>query len=124
MIKRTTLNRIEHRLLSMHVDDIEPLFVLYSDTIKYMPNITLHQILNALIKLLEMGFSECMVNKDGKWQECQNITIKDLEERFKGDKFSNNFIYDPVYANDYYFRITSKGRLEERKKIYDSYYLE
>lgn len=121
MTKETILSRLEHNLLSMQVDDIEPLYVLYSDTKRDIKGTTLEQILNALIKLVNMGLSECIIKKRGRWQQCKELTVLDLMKRFEGQSEEEKIEY-PMSANEYYFKVTKKGRLEESKSIYDPYY--
>ena len=121
MKKDMVLNRIEHHLLSMQVDDDEPLFILYADTKRDIRGTTLDQILKALVKLLGMGLSECLIKNGGKWQKCENLTLSDLKRRFEGQSEEDKLKY-PIHTDEYYFKITAKGKLEEAKKIYDAYY--
>lgn len=64
MDKTRILNRLEHHLLSIQMDDIEPLFILYADTIRDVEGANLELVLEALIKLMDMGFSECIIKKE------------------------------------------------------------
>jgi len=121
MIEEQVLNRVEHHLLSMQVDDTEPLFILYSDTKRDIEGTTLNQILHALIKLTHKGFSVCIIKKGEKWQQCKKLTLTDLKRRFKGQSEEEKTEY-PMYVNEYYFKITEKGKLEESKEIYNTYY--
>jgi hypothetical protein len=118
------LNRVEHHLLSMQTDDIEPLFILYADTRRDITGVTFDQINKSLIKLIDMGFSECKISKKGTWQKYK-LTLNDLEQRIKG-KSEEDIVKHPQYINEYYieyyFKITDKGRVEEAKEIYDAYY--
>jgi hypothetical protein len=115
------LNKIEHHLLSMQVDDSEPLFILYADTKRDIKGTTLDIILTALIRLIYLGFSDCLQEKEGKWQICENITLNDLKKRFEGQSDDEQLKY-PIHINEYYFKITQKGEEEENRDIYDSYY--
>ena len=115
------LNRLEHNLLSMQMEDIEPLFVLYAEARRDIEEATLDLVLEALIKLVDMGFSECIIKKGASWQPCEALTLNDLKQRFEGQTEEEKLEY-PMHTNEYYFRITEKGRLEEDKDIYDAYY--
>jgi hypothetical protein len=121
MSGKKILNRIEHHLLSMQMDDSEPLFVLYSDTIRDIKNATLEKVLESLVKLIELDYSICEQKKWGKWRLCTDITVEKLQKRFEGLSEIKKRQY-PEYKNEYYFKITSKGREEEVKDIYIDYY--
>ncbi len=115
------LNRLEHNLLTMQMDDIEPLFVLYRGTIKDIEEVTLDQILEALVKLVNLGFTECKQKKWGKWRPCKNLCVDVLKRRFAGLSEEKKREY-PLRVSEYYFDITEKGRLEEKRDVYDIYY--
>jgi hypothetical protein len=117
------LNHLEHNLLSMQVDDIEPLFILYADTIRDVKGATLDTILQALTKLMNLGYTQCTRNEEGTWHPCNNLTFEDLKNRFEGQSEEEKKQY-PMHVNEYYFQITDKGREEEAKTIYDAYYPE
>jgi hypothetical protein len=109
----------------MQSNDSEPLFILYADTIRNYEGATLDLVLESLIKLINLGFSECLIKEEedekGKWQICSKLTIEDLMKRFEGQSEGEKIKY-PSHTNEYYFQITDKGRKEEAKKIYDPYY--
>jgi hypothetical protein len=113
------LSRIEHNLLSMQVDDIEPLFILYADTNRDVEGATLELILKALVKLARFGLSQVYI-VDTKYKLIPKITFKDLKQRFK-DLPKQEWGKYPE-APEYYFEITEKGRQEEPKPEYDVYY--
>jgi hypothetical protein len=123
--RKLKLNKIEHHLLSMQGNESEPLFILYADTIRDYKGATLDIVLESLIKLNTLGYSECIIKEEedekGKWRICNNLTIGDLKKRFKGQSEEEKVNY-PSHTNEYYFQITDKGRKEEAKKIYDTYY--
>lgn len=121
MNEEKKLNRLEHHLLSMQMDDIEPLFILYADTMRDIKGANLELILQALIKLVNMGFSKCIQHKWGKWRPCKDLSIEKLRRRFAGLSEQKRRKY-PEYFCEYYFKITQKGRLEEIKDIYNEYY--
>ena len=121
MDRYAPLNQIEHSLLSMQVDDSEPLFILYADTKRDFENTDLDTILKSIIKLVELGYSKCLVHKDDKWDVYDNISLKDLQDRFAGLSEKEKLEY-PIYIDEYYFQITEMGRIEEAKEIYDRYY--
>ena len=66
----------------MQVDDIEPLYILYADTIRDVQGANLEVILQALIKLLQAGYCRCTQKKWGKWRSCVGITVDRLRQRF------------------------------------------
>ncbi len=115
------LNRIEHHLLSMQCNDIEPLFILYADTKRDIDGTTLDLVLKALLKLVDLGFSECIIHDGEKWKSYRHLTLPDLKKRFEGQTEEEQVEY-PMHTDEYYFKITEKGRKEEAKEIYDSYY--
>jgi hypothetical protein len=121
MNEEKILNRLEHSLLSMQMDDIEPLFILYADTMRNIEGANLELILQALIKLVNIGFSKCIQHKWGKWRPCNDPSIDKLRHRFDGLSEEKRRKY-PEFLCEYYFEITEKGRLEEAKDIYDEYY--
>jgi hypothetical protein len=121
-MNKLILDNTEHRLLSMHVDDIEPLFVLYNEIRKSIPRITISLVSKALIKLVNMGFLECFWVTKEKWLKCKSITLNDIEERIKSLTDEENEQYQSIIIDDYYFKITKQGKLEEAKEIYNSYY--
>ena len=115
------LNRLEHNLLTSQMDDIEPLFVLYAEARRYIEEATLDLVLEALIKLVDMGFSECIIERGGSLKPYEALTLNDLKQRFEGQTEEEKLEY-PMHTHEYYFKITEKGRLEEAKDIYDAYY--
>jgi len=121
MVKERTLNRLEHSLLSMQVDDIEPLFILYADTIRDIEGTTLDLVLRALVKLVNLGFSRCILEEEGELRPYKKPTFNELKRRFDGLSEEEKKEY-PMNRPEYYFEITEKGRVEEAKEIYDAYY--
>jgi hypothetical protein len=121
MAEERTLNRLEHNLLSMQVDDIEPLFILYAETSRDIEGTTLDLVLQALLKLVDMGFSQCLLGVEGKWEPCHKLTLKDLRLRFAGQSEEEQKEY-PMHVDEYYFKATDQGKVEEAKAIYDVYY--
>ena len=95
------LDKLEHSLLSRHVDDIEPLFVLYNDIRKDIPRITISQVSKALIKLVNMGFSECFWVTKEKWLKCKSITLNDIEERINSLTNEENEQCHSIIIDDY-----------------------
>jgi hypothetical protein len=119
--KSRYLNRLEHHLLSMQVDDIEPLFILYVDTISYIEEANLDLIVQGLVKLFESGYSICKQKKWGRWRLCKDLREDILKRRFLGLSEEKRKKYT-IHFSEYYFEITEKGRLEEQKDIYNVYY--
>ena len=121
MAKERTLSRLEHNLLSMQVDDIEPLYVLYADTSRDIEGTTLDMVLQALLKLVNMGLSQCLLGVEAKRKPYDKLTLKDLKLRFAGQPEEEQKEF-PMHTDEYYFEITERGRVEEAKAIYDVYY--
>jgi hypothetical protein len=121
MNSKRTLSKLEHRLLSMQVDDSEPLFILYADTTRDMPDVSLNMVLESLLKLVNLGFSRVMVHGDEGWRYLTNLSSYDLEKRFQGQSDKEKKEY-PKHLNEYYFEITDEGRKEESKEVYSIYY--
>lgn len=114
-----TLNKLEHYLLSMQVDAIEPLYVLYSDAKRDIEGANLDLILEALIKLVQTGFSKCYIG-NGDLIPCEKLTLRDLQQRFS-DLTEEEKTQYPTHG-EYFFEITKKGKEEELKEIYSDYY--
>jgi hypothetical protein len=74
MNNNEVLTIIEHNLLSNQIDDIEPLFILYLDMKRDFPEITTDQVLDALVKLVKMVFSECFFTASAGKQKCNNVS--------------------------------------------------
>ena len=121
MKEHDELNKLEHYLLSKLTDDIEPLFILYSDSIRDIRGTSLDLILQSLINLINLNFSNCLQKKWGKWRSCKKLTITTLQKRFAGLSEANRTKY-PNNVAEYYFEITEKGRIEQAKEIYDKYH--
>jgi|WetSurMetagenome_2_1015567.scaffolds.fasta_scaffold577294_1 hypothetical protein len=121
MNSQRTLNKLEHNLLSMQVMDSEPLFILYADTTRDMPDVSLDMVLESLLKLISLGLSRVMVHEDEGWRYITNISLHDLEKRFQGQSDKEKKEY-PKHLNEYYFEITDEGRKEESKEVYSIYY--
>ena len=120
MAEEEVLNRLEHNLLSMQVDDVEPMFVLYADTVRDVEGATLDLVAQALARLVELGLSRCYV-VDKEWTRCERLTFEDLKRRFHGLSEKERREY-PLYVPEYYFEITDRGRTEEAKEVYAAYY--
>lgn len=120
MSKERILNRLEHHLLSMQGNESEPLFILYADTIRDVEGATLDLVLQALIKLVNLGFSKCILINFGKKQTCESLTFEDLEKRFEGLTEEQKKEYPS--GDEYYFETTDQGRIEEAKEVYNEYY--
>jgi len=114
------LNRLEHHLLSIQVDAVEPLYALYADTNRDIEGATLDLILQALVKLVSMGFSKCLLDEDGELVPYKKLTLDDLRRRFAGLSEEERKKYPNI--PEYFFEITEKGRVEEAKEIYNAYY--
>jgi hypothetical protein len=128
MNKQPLLNRLEHNLLAMQMDDEEPLFILYADTMRDIEGATLHLIIQALVKLVRLGFSKCYFVANGdfpsnvEWKPIDKPTIEGLKRHANAYSEEDLKTY-PKYG-DYYFQITDKGMIEGAKDIYASYYSE
>jgi hypothetical protein len=115
------LSKLEHFLLSTQCNDSEPLFILYSDAVRNMPNATLEMVLKGLLRLFILGYSRVMIVGDGKTRYLSNLSLDELTKRFLGQSEKEKREY-PTHVDEYYFEITEKGRQEESKEVYSSYY--
>jgi hypothetical protein len=113
------LNKIEHNLLSMQMEDIEPLFVLYADINRDVEGTTLDLILKTLVKLVKLGLSRVYI-VDTERKLMSKITLNVLKQRFDGLPEQAWGKYPE--APEYYFEITERGRQEESKPKYEVYY--
>jgi hypothetical protein len=98
------------------------LYILYKDLKRDVSRTTTDQFLKALVKLLVLGFSECITKEKEQWQICSDMNLVKLRERLAFDMTDQRLLFDPFQIDDIYFKITPQGRIEEKKKIYDSYY--
>src|ERR1039458_2425032 len=105
----------------MQTNDLEPLYILYSDAARDIEDANLDLVLQALIRLVTLGFSRCLQKKHETWRPCKAITLEDLKKRFVGLSDQEKKEY-PMNTPEYYFEITEKGREEEAKQTYDAYY--
>jgi hypothetical protein len=117
------LNRLEHNILSLLTDDSKPLFIIYTDTIKDIEGSNLDLILQALVKLVEVGYSISTQKKWGKWRPCLDISTEKLKRQFIGQSQKKKKSY-PKCISGYYFEITEMGSIEEAKAMYEKYYEE
>ncbi len=115
------LNRLEHFILSISVDDIEPLYVIYRQAKDDVPGATIDSIISTLIKLTKLGYLECLIDSHGR-KLCENITENQLKEHCQG-KSEHELRDYPFDKNfEYEFRATRAGRVEESNDIYEEYY--
>jgi hypothetical protein len=119
MAEELTLNRLEHHLLSMQVDDVEPMFILYADTVRDVKGADLDQVLQALVNLVEMKFSTSYLVEDRRGDKV-DITLELLRKRFEGMSEDERRRYPSI--PEYYFEITPEGKVEEAKDVYSVYY--
>jgi hypothetical protein len=120
------LNRLEHFLLSSAMNDIEPLHILYSEAIDRFPNTTLKSIISGLVKLTNMGLLECFFDNYRKApakDKCDSLTEEQLERLCIGrtEQQLRQFP-EKHYGGEYEFYTSLRGREEEGRDIYDTYY--
>jgi hypothetical protein len=120
--KSKKLNKLEHSILSRHVDDVEPISVLYLETKRDFGNISVEIFTDALLKIKNLGFSDIGKLINQKWNRCLNINKILLEKYLVSDKHPDKSTISSLSPDDYYVAITPKGKIEESKKIYDIYY--
>jgi len=121
MQEHSTLNKLEHYILSGTVDGIEPFYVIYRLTMDEIEEATLDSIIAALIKLIDMEFVNCFIDFHGR-KPCENLTEEHLKLHCasRADKELREYPFDINW--EYEFHVTKKGRAEERKDIYNEYY--
>jgi hypothetical protein len=115
------LNKLEHNLLSDMMDDWEPLHYLYVLMKTKFSNITIGEVLESLVRLSNLGLMKTYYYSDVRGKsEIESLSLENLENHIKG-KDEGSLIQ---YPNDgeFYFEPTSKGRVEEAKNVYNSYY--
>jgi hypothetical protein len=123
-MKKQSLSKFEHYLLSSTLNGLEPLNVLYTDIMNRFPGATLDMIIVALVKLTKMGLVDCYYytgKKSSAKQHCKALTEEQLRKHCSGrsEEDLRNF---PDKTGDYEFQATQKGREEEAKDIYNAYY--
>lgn len=115
------LSRLEHSLLSTTADVIAPLYSLYDDVMREIEGADLEQVLQALMKLVELGLCRCLLDvKNRGWEPVEHLNIEDLRRRCSGHMEEKYLGYPDVI--EYWFEITDKGRKEEARDIYEVYY--
>ena|ERR1039457_2761162 len=97
----------------MQVDDIEPLFILYADTMRDIQGANLDPILHALVKLVGIGYSKCTQKKWGKWRPCKDLSVETLRRRFMGLSEQKKREY-PMRVSEYYFEATKGWKKRKR----------
>jgi len=124
MQQQNVLSEIEFHLLSSTMDDREPLFILYSDMMRRhgAKGANLESILQALVKLVNLGFVKCFFGEGGKRRECDSLSIQDLQKHCSG-RTEDELREYPLDSGEYEFEATPEGRKEEDKEIYQKYYL-
>jgi hypothetical protein len=125
MQQQDALSELEFHLLSATMDDREPLFILYSDTMRSgVKGANLGSILQALVKLVSLGFAKCFFDygAGGKRKECNSLSIQDLRKHCSG-RTENELREYLLDSGEYEFEATPEGRKEEAKEIYQKYYL-
>ena len=115
------LTELEYRLLSRQMDDDEPLFILYADITRDFEGITLDSVLQTLVKLVQLGFSECTVYSydSDSWESRGAISLEELRRHCEG-RTEEDLRQHP--DPEYYFEATKLGRSEALREIYARYY--
>lgn len=99
----------------------EPLYALYSDTKRDIKGTTIDLALRSLLNLVQLNFCTCLLDKGHEgWTVVDNLTLDNLRQRCNGYLNSSYMGYPDV--EEYWFKITDKGLIEESKDIYDEYY--
>ena len=121
MSQGMALTELEYRLLSRQMDDDEPLFILYADITRDFEGITLDSVLQTLVKLVQLGFSKCLVSSyvNESREPRETVTIEELRRHCEGRSEEDLRQHpDP----EYYFEATKLGRSEALREIYARYY--
>jgi hypothetical protein len=123
MCAETLLNELEYFLLFIiSMGKQEPMAILYRDARKLITGTKINSVINALLKLTDLGFIECFwVKHELKyWEPIAEPTFEDLKTRYKNYTRFEKKTY-PEFG-DYWFEITKNGKLEEVKAFYDVYH--
>jgi hypothetical protein len=126
MQQQNALSELEFHLLSDMLYDREPLYVLYSDMIRWgVSGADLESVLLALVKLVSLGFAKCFFDygEGGKRKECNSLSIQDLLKHCSG-RTEDELREYPLDSGEYEFEVTPEGRKEANKEIYQKYYLD
>ena len=126
MEEHQKLNRLEHFLLSSAMNGLEPLNVMYGEAIDSIPGATLKSIISALVKLINIGLLECYFDnykKASAKEKCDGLTEEQLELICIGRTEQQLRKYpEDQYGGEYLFLASPRGREEEGRDIYASYY--
>ena len=115
MSDQTTLNKLEHNLLSSTMNDVEPLYILYHDTMRDVEGASLDAILEALVKLTKIGLLNCFFRDDktNVRRPCKKLTVAELKKHCVGRTEEQLRRYpEPEYGGEYEFEPTPEGRIE------------
>ena len=118
MRRKPVLSKLEYHLLSRTMDDLEPLNVLYSDIVRDFQGISLRQIIEALVRLTDIGLVQCYFDdyELGKRIPCEKLTKVQLEKHCSGRSDDELRSY-PEQGGEYEFEASAEGRLEEAREI-------
>lgn len=119
------LNRLEHFVLSSLCDDIEPLHMLYADSRRELPDVTVDSFILALLKLYRLGLIKpCFFDYTrSKYHPLKELNGESLQKHFSMRTEAQARQYPKEsFGGEYFFEITEKGREEEAKEAYSKYY--
>ena len=119
-IGKNLLSSLEHSVLGSTIMDWEPIHVLYKDVIHEFEKVKFITLVEALVKLLYLGYVECRLLEDTT-VPVYELTKEQLLEHYGGDLSEDEMdIYPRVAVHE--FRATQKGREEEASDLYNIYY--
>ncbi len=121
------LSKLEHFVLGMTAlgSEVaaawEDIHIIYDLARKRLnPDIKFDEVVEALVKLFDMGYTECRLEETIP-RQIYHMTTAELLEHYGGRLTEEEInIYPKVIVHA--FRATKKGREEEAKDIYDVYY--
>jgi hypothetical protein len=117
-ISSTSLSSLEHSILGTTLIEWEPVHVLYKDALNEFEGVTFNSVIEALVKLFSRGYVECQISDS----RVHKLAVKELLEHYGGGLSKDEInLYPKVAVHE--FKATARGKKEEAKDIYNTYYV-
>ena len=113
----------DKKFAGQRLDSTGPYYynAMYFDMMGGLTGINLDQVLDALIRLVGLGFAKCsLIEGTAQRRPIEELTSDDLVRRCSGLSKEELREY-PLYAHEYELEITEKRIEGDARGIYDSY---
>jgi len=109
------VTELERKLLSVMVFEREPFHALYTDLNRESSHVAVEAVIEALVKLAEMGLIRAYRYEDGRITAVTNLTSQHMIRHVLG-RSDNELMQYPSDGREYWFELTPEGRTEEDKE--------